>query len=470
MLREARRFVTCGAGRKEITFLFMSPLSLVFSSDEETSRRLGQALHELDLTVEHCPEIFAAVEKLTSRSFEVIVADWKEGLEASFLLKTAHELRANQGAFTIAIASAEAAADARQAGAHIVLSKPLVPDKVKYALLTCDEFLCRLRTWLPNTVGQAHEVVENPWGPPPPPVERHVAERRAAVPSPPPHNRAPVSPAPAPLEGGFLQPSGIQSLFQASEHRPPVRRRTRINHSTFLRGAALGVAFLSVGYVFSQPLRSAGVSASVAKIYERAVEKTHHWLRPSDGDEIEADSEVAQNSDAQSGRPRVRTGQIRVIPVRNVSASGQTTPATQPPEPARPQQVSSATIALQIPGSLRAPIPTAATVRNAASRLSLLGAMEPVSLSEDLAQKLLVDKVQPSYPEQALQAGLQGPVVLQAWISRDGTIRELKLIRGSFLLGQAAYQAVKQWRYKPYLLNGQAVEAQTYVTVDFRLP
>ncbi|PYX00907.1 MAG: hypothetical protein DMG86_11410 [Acidobacteria bacterium] len=101
---------------------------------------------------------------------------------------------------------------------------------------------------------------------------------------------------------------------------------------------------------------------------------------------------------------------------------------------------------------------------------SLLGGLEPVSVSEELSAALLLDRVQPSYPQQALRAGLQGPVVLQAWIARDGTIRELKLIRGSLLLGQAAYEAVKQWRYKPYLRNGHAVEAQTYVTVDFRLP
>jgi protein TonB len=99
-----------------------------------------------------------------------------------------------------------------------------------------------------------------------------------------------------------------------------------------------------------------------------------------------------------------------------------------------------------------------------------LGGLEPVSVSEEFSAGLLLDKVQPSYPERALRAGLQGPVVLQAWIAKDGTIRELKLIRGSLLLGEAAYQAVKQWHYKPYLRNGQAVEAQTYVTVDFRLP
>ena len=66
----------------------MSPLSLLFSSNEETSRPLAQALNELEFEVEHCREIFAAVERITSRSFEVIVADWDDGVEASFLLKT----------------------------------------------------------------------------------------------------------------------------------------------------------------------------------------------------------------------------------------------------------------------------------------------------------------------------------------------------------------------------------------------
>ena len=101
---------------------------------------------------------------------------------------------------------------------------------------------------------------------------------------------------------------------------------------------------------------------------------------------------------------------------------------------------------------------------------SLLGGLEPVSVSEEFSAGLILDKVQPSYPQQALRAGLQGPVVLQAWIAKDGTIRELKLIRGSLLLGKAAYQAVKQWRYQPYVRNAQAVEAQTYATVHFRLP
>ena len=69
-----------------------------------------------------------------------------------------------------------------------------------------------------------------------------------------------------------------------------------------------------------------------------------------------------------------------------------------------------------------------------------------------------------------MKAGIEGAVILQAWIGKDGSIRDLKLVDGSLLLGRAAVEAVKQWRYKPYLRNGVAVEAQTYVTVNFRLP
>jgi protein TonB len=123
-----------------------------------------------------------------------------------------------------------------------------------------------------------------------------------------------------------------------------------------------------------------------------------------------------------------------------------------------------------IPESLRTS--TAGSVTEAPSKgnSSLLAALQPVDLPEDMSARLLLQKVEPSYPAQALQAGLQGPVVMRAWIGKDGRIEDVKLIHGSFLLGEAAYRAVKQWRYKPYLLNGQAVETQTYVTVNFKLP
>ena len=123
----------------------MLPLSLLFSSDEQASHVLSQALTELEFVVECCPEIFGAVEKITSRAFDIIVSDWNEGLEAAFLLKTSRELKANHAAFTVAIADPDSAEAAHEAGADLVLSRPIVSDEVKYALLTCDPFLAHMK-------------------------------------------------------------------------------------------------------------------------------------------------------------------------------------------------------------------------------------------------------------------------------------------------------------------------------------
>jgi periplasmic protein TonB len=81
----------------------------------------------------------------------------------------------------------------------------------------------------------------------------------------------------------------------------------------------------------------------------------------------------------------------------------------------------------------------------------------------------LVHRVQPEYPAMAKAAGIQGMVVLQAVIARDGAIEKLQVVSGHPLLAPAAMKAVAQWRYRPYILNGDAVEVETQVTVNFVL-
>ncbi len=92
-----------------------------------------------------------------------------------------------------------------------------------------------------------------------------------------------------------------------------------------------------------------------------------------------------------------------------------------------------------------------------------------VRVSQGVTQGLLIHKVQPSYPPLARQARIQGSVVLQAVISKDGTIQGLRLVSGHPMLAPAAIDAVKQWRYKPYILNGEPVEVETQSTVNFTL-
>ena len=73
------------------------------------------------------------------------------------------------------------------------------------------------------------------------------------------------------------------------------------------------------------------------------------------------------------------------------------------------------------------------------------------------------------YPELARMARTEGAVELEAVIGKDGTIEELKLLRGNPLLVNAALEAVRQWRYQPTLLNGEPVEVVTEITVNFKL-
>ena len=92
-----------------------------------------------------------------------------------------------------------------------------------------------------------------------------------------------------------------------------------------------------------------------------------------------------------------------------------------------------------------------------------------VRVSQGVSTGLLIKKVQPNYPPLARQARIQGHVLLQAEISKDGTIENLKVISGHPMLSPAAIEAVKQWRYKPYLLNGEPVAVETQVDVNFTL-
>lgn len=96
----------------------------------------------------------------------------------------------------------------------------------------------------------------------------------------------------------------------------------------------------------------------------------------------------------------------------------------------------------------------------------------PASLPPRLSHAMeanIVHRVQPDYPALARQVRIQGAVVLKAVISRDGTIENLRVLSGHPMLVPAAMDAVRQWRYRPYLLNGEAVEVETQITVNFVL-
>jgi TonB family protein len=96
--------------------------------------------------------------------------------------------------------------------------------------------------------------------------------------------------------------------------------------------------------------------------------------------------------------------------------------------------------------------------------------LQTVNVSQGISRGLLVKTVQPNYPSVALRMRVEGPVELMATITKSGDISAVKILSGDTNLAHAAADAVKQWKYKPYLLNGEPVEIQTQVTVIFKLP
>ena len=131
--------------------------------------------------------------------------------------------------------------------------------------------------------------------------------------------------------------------------------------------------------------------------------------------------------------------------------------------------------------SSEAPVPSITAIASSSdggSLPNLLGnqskapapVLQTLNISQGVSQGLAIKKTQPSYPPSALRMRIEGPVQLLATISKKGDISAVKILSGDPGLARAAADAVKQWKYKPYMLDGSPVEIQTQITVNFKLP
>ncbi len=103
------------------------------------------------------------------------------------------------------------------------------------------------------------------------------------------------------------------------------------------------------------------------------------------------------------------------------------------------------------------------------SHPSIARPTRPVPVSSGVSEGLLIHQVKPAYPPIALTAHVQGEVILQAVIGKDGTIQNLRVVSGHPMLIKSAVDAVQQWRYRPYLLNNEPVEVETQIRVTFTI-
>jgi protein TonB len=99
-----------------------------------------------------------------------------------------------------------------------------------------------------------------------------------------------------------------------------------------------------------------------------------------------------------------------------------------------------------------------------------MSSIEPVNLPESAAWSLLAQPINPVYPDAAKANGQRGTVILQVLIGRDGIVQDAKFLQGSLVFARAAIEAVKQSRFKPYILNGRAVSVQSVMTLNFKPP
>jgi TonB family protein len=120
------------------------------------------------------------------------------------------------------------------------------------------------------------------------------------------------------------------------------------------------------------------------------------------------------------------------------------------------------------PGSGSTPGSIPGAIQSAATREDDSGVAP--AIPPPAANGSLVERVEPQYPEKARQQHIQGPVVLNALVGKEGSVRELKVVSGNPELVKAAADAVRQWRFRPHHVKGRPVEFETRITVNFQLP
>ena len=175
----------------------------------------------------------------------------------------------------------------------------------------------------------------------------------------------------------------------------------------------------------------------------------------------DADSTPETTTPAASTKPTGKAAKSEAAPL---VVKGGSAPAVHT-KPAASDAPAPSMIGMAVPGS-SAPPPN---LVNATSN-EPKPVLQTLNVSQGVSQGLLIKKVQPFYPRNALSMHVEGAVELMATISTSGNITAVKVLSGDQLLTRAAVDAVKQWKYKPYLLNAAPVEIQTQITVNFKLP
>jgi periplasmic protein TonB len=160
-----------------------------------------------------------------------------------------------------------------------------------------------------------------------------------------------------------------------------------------------------------------------------------------------------------------------ILSTRPVQPTAPQTPIPSQVPRTAPQHTTSAGVIAGIPSSLKSHLASSAPQSSGSRPVeAAMSSIEPVYLPELVEREFLIQPVDAIYPASARASGQRGTVVLQVLVGRDGSIQDAKFLQGSLVFARAAIDAVKQYRFKPYSMNGRPVSVQSVITLNFKPP
>ena len=450
--------------------------ALLFSKSPETDTAMTAACTNIGIRAVVCSDIFTAIEKGKTQVFSCVIANWADQPEASFLLKRARESASNRNTVAIAIVYREpSAAEMREHRLDFLIYRPITAMEAEGVLTKASEQM------KPLSAAEAAEPsgTDGASG-----KDSAVAAGDDATPDDD-QNR----------QDSYAQESSEQAgddgeIAIDNDEDEDEKRQRRRSRALRIRKVCAGVLLLIAAF-------SLWRSREVILYLAHTPEGRYRVLRESVEALLNANqttalpaSSTTQPDPYYSRDPVSSTTQapeLEVVATESTLTEAHQTLSKAPdlplPAPVLAHQ-EAAPIHREraaIPESMRnsPPIerPNVVTVNPALipvsaplSQPATQSFSEPVAVSEEAARGLLTHSVDPVYPPEALAQKLHGAVVLQAVVGRDGSVEDVKLVRGYFLLGRAAIAAVKQWRFQPYNVNGHAASTQTTITINFSSP
>ena len=237
--------------------------------------------------------------------------------------------------------------------------------------------------------------------------------------------------------------------------RPP-QSRSSFNTYWYTAGILLLLvglyAFVSLTAPHPPGVQPAGISSPSTSIVSRSDARPSPSPSPGNQTAAPPKTDSPASAAALSGMP----------------ASAKTAIPAPPPYP-RAQRAGQPPPSTTIPEIPRETLPPAADNNPAALPSVEVAPPQPVPISANNAESMLLRRVEPTYPELAKRARVQGVVLLQVTVDETGMVTEVSVLQGNPLLNQAAVDAVRQWRYRPFQQHGQPVACMTTVTVIFNL-